>query len=97
MHNSAAGTMPMTTRSSPTVTSATAHSHGRSGLANSWPRLRDHISSRNDTATPTLPRNKTSHSSTAAISTPNACATKVELVTRNCDSSPQVSICITGQ
>ncbi len=79
------------------VISATTHSPGRRGLTNRWPRLRDHISSRNDTDTPSWPRNSTSQSSTAAISTPAACATQVLLVAMNWLMKPHMIIWTVGQ
>ena len=51
---------------------AETSSHGRNGLTNTCPRLRDQISSRKEIATPIWLRNATSHSSTPPSSTPMA-------------------------
>jgi hypothetical protein len=50
----------------------TISSHGRSGLTNRLPRLREYISSKNDSETPSCPRKRTSHSSTAPMKMPGA-------------------------
>ena len=55
--------------------SAATSSHGRSGLTKTWPRLRDHSSSRKLIATPIWLRSATSHSSTPPSSVPAATAT----------------------
>ena len=77
--------------------SDSAHSHGRNGLANSCARLRDQTSSRNEIETPRLQRNMTSHSSTAAISIPDARSTVEPLLRRNWVMKPHITICMTGQ
>ena len=46
---------------------AATNSIGRSGLIIRLPRLRAHISSRNETENPSWPRNRMSHSSTAPM------------------------------
>ena len=70
--------MPMASRIRLMIISAQTNSIGRSGLIMRLLRLRDHISSRNDTEKPSWPRNKTSHMSTAAMKTPLARAKKPE-------------------
>ena len=54
--------------------SAATNSHGRSGLTKTWPRLRDHNSSRNEIAIPIWLRRQTSHSSTPPSSVETATA-----------------------
>ena len=73
-----AGTMAISVRTTDMVSNAAIISHGRSGLTNKLPRLRDHISSKNEIETPSWPRNIRSHSITPARSTPMACATKLD-------------------
>jgi hypothetical protein len=60
------------------IISAQTNSIGRSGLIIKLLRLRDHISSRNDTEKPSCPRNRMSHISTAAMKTPLARAKNPE-------------------
>ena len=55
-----------------TIISAATNSAGRRGLIIRWPRLRDHISSRNATENPSWPRTRMSHSSTAPMNSPAA-------------------------
>ena len=60
------------------IISAETNSIGRSGLIIRLPRLRAHISSRNETEKPSWPRNRMSHISTAAMKMPPARAKKPE-------------------
>ena len=53
-------------------------SAGRSGLIIRLPRLRAYISSRNEIEKPSWPRNRMSHSITAPMKVPAACAKKPE-------------------
>ena len=72
------GTMPIASRTMLITISAATNSIGRSGLNIRLARLRDHISSRNDTEKPSWPRNRMSHSSTAPMNMPAARAKKPE-------------------
>ena len=58
------------------IISAATNSTGRSGDIIRLPRLRDHISSRNEIEKPSWPRNRMSHSSTAPMKMPPARAKK---------------------
>ena len=86
-----AGSPPMAVRTKLTVIMENTNSHGRSGLTKRCPRLRDHISSRKQMLNPIWPRNITSHSSTAPISTPDAVATQLECSMKKFDTNPQMS------
>ena len=66
--------MPIASRMMLMTISATMNSEARSGEIIRLPRLRAYISSRNEIEKPSCPRNRMSHSSTAPISTPPACA-----------------------
>ena len=77
--------------------SAATSSNGRNGLVSRLPRLRDHISSMKVVENPIFERNRISHSSTAPISTPAACANGLVLPARYFCRKPQVSICRKGQ
>src|SRR4051794_13500464 len=78
--------------------SAAIISNGRSGLTKTWPRLRDHISSRNEIETPIWLRSVTSHSSTPLSSTaPAMMAGLPTRAARNCAVNPQMHICRIGQ
>ena len=78
--------------------SAETISQGRIGLTNTWPRLRDHSSSRKLIATPIWLRSATSHSSTPPSSAPAAItAGPVDRPTRKLAVKPQMHICSTGQ
>jgi hypothetical protein len=59
--------------------------------------LRDHISSMKVVEKPILERNRMSHSSTAPISTPAACASGLVVLARYFWRKPQVSIWRKGQ
>ena len=72
------GTMPIASRMRLMIINAQTNSIGRSGLIIRLLRLRDHISSRNETEKPSWPRNSTSHISTAAMKTPLARAKNPE-------------------
>jgi hypothetical protein len=93
----AAGVTPISVRIRLDTISATTHSPGFSGLTKRLPRLRLHISSRKPIETPICPRNRMSHSSTAAIRTPAPCATQEELVAMNWLMKPQSTTCMVGQ
>ena len=68
--------MPIASRITLMVISAQTNSIGRSGLIIRFDRLRDHISSRNETEKPSWPRNRMSHISTALMNMPPARAKK---------------------
>ena len=70
--SSVTGSMPMASRMMLITISAATNSVGRSGEIIRLPRLRDHISSRNEIENPSWPRKRMSHSITAPISTPPA-------------------------
>src|ERR1700683_2817199 len=67
MASSVTGTAPIDKRTTLITISAVMNSNGRNGLIIRLPRLRDHISSRNDTEKPSWPRNRMSHISTAPM------------------------------
>ncbi len=79
--------------------SAATSSHGRSGLTKTWPRLRDHISSRKEIDTPIWLRSVTSHSSTPPSSVAPAMSAAVlpSRAARKLAVKPQMHICSTGQ
>ena len=78
--------------------SAATSSHGRIGLTNTWPRLRDHISSRKLIATPIWLRSATSHSSTPPSSVAPASTPALPIrAARKLAVKPQMHICSTGQ
>ena len=70
--------MPIASRTRLMIIKAQTNSIGRSGLIIRLLRLRDHISSRNETEKPSWPRNSTSHISTVVIKTPLARAKNPE-------------------
>ena len=70
------GTMPMASRTMLMIISAHTNSIGRSGEIIRLPRLRAHISSRNEIEKPSWPRNRMSHIITAPMNTPPARAKK---------------------
>ena len=72
-------------------------SEGRSGLVNRWPRLREYISSKNTTETPSWARNSTSQSRIAAMNRPAAWATQALCAAMNWLMRPQRIICTVGQ
>ena len=74
--SSVTGTMPIASRTMLMIISAATNSAGRSGDIMRLPRLRAYISSRNEIEKPSWPRNRISHSSTAPMKTPPACAKK---------------------
>ena len=74
--SSETGTMPIASRTMLMIIRAATNSIGRSGLIIRLPRLRAHISSRNDTEKPSWPRNRMSHISTAPMNMPPARAKK---------------------
>ena len=78
--------------------SAATSSQGRIGLTKTWPRLRDHISSRKLIATPIWLRSATSHSSTPPSSVAPASAAVLPMrLARKLAVNPQMHICSTGQ
>ncbi len=96
--SSTAGSTPNVMRSADMPISAATSSTGRSGLTNTWPRLRDQTSSRKLTATPIWLRSATSQSNTPANSTPPA--TAVGLPSREAKKlavKPQTHSCSVGQ
>ena len=78
MARNVTGTMPIASRTMLMIIKAQTNSIGRNGLIIRLLRLRDHISSRNETEKPSWPRNSTSHISTAAMKTPLARAKNPE-------------------
>ena len=97
MASNAAGNTPMVVRTRLIPSMPAISSCGLSGLTDRWPRLRDHISSMNDSATPRLPRNITSHRMTAPIRMPPVSATHDEWVTKNWLVKPHRVMLIAGQ
>ena len=78
--------------------SAPTNSQGRTGLTNTWPRLRDHISSMKLIATPIWLRSATSHSSTPPSNVAPASAAGLPMRdARKLAVKPQMHICRTGQ
>ena len=76
--SSVTGTMPIASRTMLMIISAATNSIGRSGVIIRLPRLRDHISSRNEIEKPSWPRNRMSHIITAPMNMPPARAKKPE-------------------
>ena len=72
------GIIPTARRMMLITINAHTNSIGRSGLIMILARLRDHISSRNDTEKPSWPRNRMSHIITAPMNMPAARAKKPE-------------------
>ena len=72
------GTMPIASRMMLMIINAATYSVGRSGLIIRLPMLREYISSRNEIEKPSWPRNRMSHSITAPMKVPAACAKKPE-------------------
>ncbi len=95
--SSAAGPTLINVRMKLMTASAATSSYGLSGLTKICPRLRDHISSRNDSEMPRLARNSTSHSSTALISTPAASATHELCWRKKSVMKPHRKSCTSGQ
>ncbi len=93
-----AGSTPATMRMIDMPISAATSSQGRSGLTKTWPRLRDHSSSRKLMATPICDRSATSHSSTPPSSVAPASAAPLPMrAIRKRAVNPQMHICSTGQ
>ena len=76
--SSVTGIVPIASRMTLMIISATTNSIGRSGLIIRLPMLREYISSRNEIEKPSCPRNRMSHRITAAMKVPAACAKKLE-------------------
>ena len=96
--SSTAGSTPISMRTTDMPISAASSSHGRSGLTNTWPRLRDQISSRNEIATPIWLRSAISHSSTPPSSMPAATAPALPArLAKKLAVKPQMHIVSVGQ
>src|SRR6267143_756707 len=72
MASSDTGIMPMASRTMLMIMRAETNSIGRRGEIIRLPRLRAHISSRNEIENPSCPRNRMSHIITAPMNTPLA-------------------------
>ena len=93
-----AGATPTTIRMTDMPIKAATSSHGRNGLTKTWPKFRDHNSSRNEIVTPIWLRRHTSQSNTPPNSAETVTAAPVpKRRVRNVAVKPQMHMPNTGQ